>query len=402
MNRGVSIPDLPSRWRQPHSSEEPATRLARLELRRRRWRTRTAALALAVLLMGAGGAILGRLALSMWQSRTVGYSLVREEQGLIAASSRAGARATLAHRAALTYQGHALRGLLEIPRIDLTAPVLDGASEATLRVAVGHVPQSAWPGEGSGTAVFAAHNVTWFAHIPRLRRGDLVRFVTPHAVFSYRVVAASVEPVDTYLHLDRHGLILDTCYPLNALYFTGQRYLVYADFCGSRVTGTVKPRATPALPAQPRLSLPTALVRQGLTLRANPIPLGALLLAGSPDVRFSQSPATLDLAAAAHELFFAALHAAEQQRTAWWRRLAPQVPFSRVAPLCGARLAAFPAPLDTVLTIQGQRLVCIDLTLRAEVAGGPSPGTYALHVREAARRGMLRVTGCSLSPTTVP
>src|SRR5579885_3106251 len=49
-------------------------------------------------------------------------------------------------------------GLLEIPALDLTAPVVEGTTEDQLSVAVGHLSTSVLPGS-TGTAVLEAHDV---------------------------------------------------------------------------------------------------------------------------------------------------------------------------------------------------------------------------------------------------
>ena len=57
-------------------------------------------------------------------------------------------------------------GRLEIPRIGLSAMVLEGSDDDTLRLAVGHLSNTALPGE-PGNVVFAGHRDTFF----RLLRG---------------------------------------------------------------------------------------------------------------------------------------------------------------------------------------------------------------------------------------
>jgi sortase A len=351
---------------------------------------------LAVLFLGTGAAILGHLAFFTWRSHTVGEALVHHESALIAAAKHSSGGSAAAHLTAFTYGGHVLCGLLEIPRIGLTAPVLAGASDATLSVAVGHVSQSAWPNE-PGTAIFAAHDVTWFAHITRLRRGDIVRYVTPSTVFTYRVTTAAIVSSHAQLQTAPHRLILDTCYPLDALYFTGQRYLVSADFLSSQALAAPATRSPPRFFAPPRLDLPAVLVRQGITLQTNPIPVGTLSLAGSPSASYAQSSAPLAAATVAHELFFAALHAAEQDNVVWWHYVAPESSLAAVAPLSGARLSSIQAPLETVLTVKGEHLVGVTLTLRAEVAGGQVPGFYNISLRETAQAGILRLTRWSMT-----
>jgi sortase (surface protein transpeptidase) len=48
---------------------------------------------------------------------------------------------------------------LTIPALTLAAPVEEGTDDAELDVAVGHDPQSVWPG-ANGASVLLAHDVS--------------------------------------------------------------------------------------------------------------------------------------------------------------------------------------------------------------------------------------------------
>lgn len=119
-------------------------------------------------------------------------------------------------------------GWLTIPSLQLEAPILSGTDEEQIAVAVGHFQGSAAPGTES-TALLAAHNATYFRHIDRLKRGDEIQIATSTGVFTYQVTGASVAHVaDGVVKMGGEGLVLMTCYPLDALRQTEYRYLVYA------------------------------------------------------------------------------------------------------------------------------------------------------------------------------
>ena len=63
-----------------------------------------------------------------------------------------------------------LAGMLTIPAIGLKTPVEEGTDDAELNVAAGHVPASVWPG-AAGSAVFLAHDVSYFVHLNSCSRG---------------------------------------------------------------------------------------------------------------------------------------------------------------------------------------------------------------------------------------
>jgi sortase A len=82
-------------------------------------------------------------------------------------------------------------GILRIPSLSVVAPVVQGVSDATLAVSVGHFPTSPWPGE-RGISVLEAHDVGYFASNSSLAAGDLVTYETGCRVDTYRVVRQDV------------------------------------------------------------------------------------------------------------------------------------------------------------------------------------------------------------------
>jgi len=70
-------------------------------------------------------------------------------------------------------------GILTIERINARLPVTDGVSDAQLRVAVGHVPQTA-PIGGEGNAVIIGHRSYTFGHyfnrLGEVEIGDIIKY----------------------------------------------------------------------------------------------------------------------------------------------------------------------------------------------------------------------------------
>ena len=149
-------------------------------------------------------------------------------------------------------------GLLEVPALGMVAPVLQGTDDSVLSDAVGHDPASVWPGQ-AGTSVLSAHDVTWFSRIGKLKPGNEIRYVTPCRTYTYRVTSHAIVAAGSLVYGSKTArLVLDTCYPLDALFITSTRYLVYADLISSAPThamaarpGRWPPPAVPA-PAQAR------------------------------------------------------------------------------------------------------------------------------------------------------
>ncbi len=86
-----------------------------------------------------------------------------------------------------------LSGILSIPAINLHAPVEEGTDDPELNVAVGHDPQSVWPGV-DGSAVFLAHDVSYFVHLNDLKPGDVITYATACNTVKFQVAGQQVVP----------------------------------------------------------------------------------------------------------------------------------------------------------------------------------------------------------------
>jgi len=67
---------------------------------------------------------------------------------------------------------------LVIPKIHLSAVVVEGTSRKALLVGPGHVANTARPGD-TGNAVLAGHRDTFFRHLGELLRGDPIYYIGP-------------------------------------------------------------------------------------------------------------------------------------------------------------------------------------------------------------------------------
>jgi sortase A len=121
-------------------------------------------------------------------------------------------------------------GRLRIPRIGVSAVVVEGTATADLSKGPGHYPATPLPGE-PGTVGVAGHRTTygaWFRHIDRLRPGDAVELTMPYGRFTYRVERTRIV-VPTALWVTRRvaydRIILSAC---NPLYSAAQRIVVFA------------------------------------------------------------------------------------------------------------------------------------------------------------------------------
>ena len=125
--------------------------------------------------------------------------------------------------------GEAL-GEIELTRVGVTAMILEGTDDRTLRRAVGHIPGTPKPGQ-SGNVGIAGHRDTFFRALRNVRQDDEITLMTLEGSYRYRVDAISVVgPEDTQV-LDNSGgdiLTLVTCFPFNFVGSAPRRFIVRA------------------------------------------------------------------------------------------------------------------------------------------------------------------------------
>ena len=124
-----------------------------------------------------------------------------------------------------------LIGRIEIPRLGLSAIVIEGTSTTTLRRAVGHISGTALPGH-PGNVGIAGHRDTFFRPLRNIQQNDIITLTTLLGEYRYRVVSTKVVRPRDVAVLDPSAneiLTLVTCYPF---YFVGSapsRFIVRAE-----------------------------------------------------------------------------------------------------------------------------------------------------------------------------
>jgi sortase A len=124
-----------------------------------------------------------------------------------------------------------LIGRIDIPRLGLTAIVVEGTSRTILRRAVGHIQGTPLPGQ-QGNVGISGHRDTFFRPLRNIRLNDVITLTTLLGEYRYRVVSTQiVSPYDVaVLDPSRNEILtLVTCYPF---YFVGSapaRFIVRAE-----------------------------------------------------------------------------------------------------------------------------------------------------------------------------
>ena len=284
--------------------------------------------ALGLLLIASGAAILASIHRYEQHAANAAAQLVKPVQA--PAPMRGPEKTCTAPAPSRPTRPGVARAVLTIPAIGLTAPVLAGTGGPVLDVGVGHLDGSRWPDEG-GTDVLEAHNVTFFTHLPSLNGGDLITITSRCRSWTYRVQSGVTVAAGTPVpDLAAPTLVLVTCSPTDALYYTDKRYVVTASLVGAA-------NAAPTLPPAPvehavEARIPKALAARDLEANANGIYLGRLT---AHDRYQKYSVGVLGQAEQAEHLLVAARIAAQENRHDWWHVLAPEVPWR------SARLLAY-------------------------------------------------------------
>jgi sortase A len=121
-------------------------------------------------------------------------------------------------------------GEMEVPRLGLKTIVVQGDSISILRRAVGHLPETAVPGQ-LGNVTLAGHRDTFFRPLRNILVGDTITIKTLDGNFVYQVEAtAVVPPSDTQVLQPSGGrtLTLITCFPFYYVGSAPNRFVVRA------------------------------------------------------------------------------------------------------------------------------------------------------------------------------
>lgn len=171
------------------------------------------------MLLGLGLATLG-----VYGYETVEARRVRAEQ------TAAFERAARAQHVPTRVAAGGLVGMLDVPRLQLSTPVIEGDDDGTLKRSVGHLPDTPMPWEAGNSAI-AGHRDGLFRPLKDVKVGDEIRFRTTTDEFRYRVTKTTIVSPDDLSVLERQpqaSLTLITCYPFYYVGSAPQRFIVHA------------------------------------------------------------------------------------------------------------------------------------------------------------------------------
>lgn len=176
-----------------------------MQLARRLW-PRSAREAVSLLLLVSGLALIGYVASQYWGMFRGQRQLQAEWEKQLAIASTPGLP-QLSAAETLTR--------VSIPKINLDAIVVEGATPKQLAIGPAHITETAFPGE-AGNAVITGHRDTFFRHIYELQKGDTIFVRRNREVFKYEVTGKKIvkpEDVSVLNPTPDAQLTLITCYP---------------------------------------------------------------------------------------------------------------------------------------------------------------------------------------------
>ena len=121
-------------------------------------------------------------------------------------------------------------GKIEIPRLGVQAIVVQGDDLTLLDHAIGHLPQTALPGEW-GNVALAGHRDRLFRPLRDIHLGDTIVIETPRQSLQYEVQSIFIVPATQVEVLRSSGtreLTLITCFPFNYVGHAPNRFVVKA------------------------------------------------------------------------------------------------------------------------------------------------------------------------------
>lgn len=340
-----------------------------------------------------GLVLLGIIPYFYWRSHTVGSRLLKTANQSIASVSSSSLASEPVAQTQKTVDG--LIGVLQIPKLGLSAPVVEGTGDSSLNVAVGHLSTSAMPG-AVGTSLLAAHNASWFRHINQLEPGDEIEFTTKRGRYVFTVTNKQIVHVGTPLkNTAGPSLDLESCYPLDALYLTPYRYVVSAALKAQPTGGLVDLKSLEFTSGSRYIiDIPACIRREGVTLATNSLPMGTLTYTGNPSNSYVQSNAPLQASSDVVQLYLALLHAlADKDNTAVQQLLSGLA--DRTNPLWGTPVneLRYRQGFDIQLAVEGTQLLSVSAL--TDVTDGQHVFTVRMTVSAAGSQ--LRITQFELN-----
>jgi len=122
-------------------------------------------------------------------------------------------------------------GILHIEKIDAAIPIVEGTDPDELESGVGHMSQTAWPGEND-QILLSGHRDTVFRRLGEVEVGDIITIELPYGTFDYVMTDSIIVSADDTSVIGstapNEELVISTCYPFRYIGPAPDRYVIYA------------------------------------------------------------------------------------------------------------------------------------------------------------------------------
>lgn len=180
---------------------------------------------LAKLLVVAGLLICGYGGFQIWQGHTEQTVTLKQAKALTTMN-----QTQLSFKQFDPYKGETI-GLVELPKLKETLPIVEGTSLDQLAKGVGHYKTSKLPGQHD-QIVLSGHRDTVFRHVGNLQQGDQIILHFPFGTYTYKVDHTKIVMANdtSIIHstYPKEELVLTTCYPFYYIGDAPKRYIIYA------------------------------------------------------------------------------------------------------------------------------------------------------------------------------
>lgn len=154
----------------------------------------------------------------------------REESGQNALETDAATTDQASPTSESHYQTDDIIGILKIPALAETYPIIEGTDEEMLVKGVGHYPTTAVPG-GNEQILLSGHRGTVFQRLGELQAGDRFIVEMGYGHFEYEMRTSEIVSAEDTTVITPRGeemLTLSTCYPFSYIGTAPERYIIYA------------------------------------------------------------------------------------------------------------------------------------------------------------------------------
>lgn len=124
-----------------------------------------------------------------------------------------------------------LIGRIQVPRLGVSAILMEGVGKKALRRGAGHIPDTAMPSEEAGNVGIAAHRDSFFRGLKDIQEDDTIELTTLEGTFRYTVEWIKIvkpDDVSVLAPTEDAALTLVTCYPFYYVGSAPERFIVRA------------------------------------------------------------------------------------------------------------------------------------------------------------------------------